>query len=667
MAVGAQLAEQTRSLAQLIPAAWQTVQSYLDRIALGGPVEEWISRLGSRQRIMPSLGRLAASVGNGIVVVPMGGIYLAAQPKLYTEGLLKLIPAQNRALAAEALEESGGALGLWLKGRLVSMALVGLLTWLGLSLIGVPSALSLALLSGLLEFIPFFGPIIGSIPAVLIAFGSSPQAPTWTALLYLFVQQLEGKLLGGGIHSGLMSTRRNLQLPVGVGCSGEPIATRCVATSSSPRWTRSWRSLLSTTNCSSPISRRASARIRAPEVKRKAEGPVQIEGSFYDDWPSRLPEPPSYAGSIETEYRGRTSGSGDRSQHSLLALCLRNRACGKLFDPDERGLQGIRGPDPEPAFQITGREARLPQRDFGRDIGRICLPSRYPLEPTRLGSFEPQAQEGNAGPRCHTRYGLALVDSGEYRVGNYRLAGGDRVGCEAVQPIVDPLRAFSGITACWKTALGSHACHPLAEHVTAQNARTGRPPDAAAKGAGDRRFASARKTADGNEARFDRVQQIQSESEERARLVVAVRGLARPFRLGGAHMGPDRGAERQEQWHESDPSLVNRRKIKIAVEDDIGFAHEAAPPEVHQQEGEIVKHVRGCQFGAEFQAVERRRLTVDQRDVGKMKIAVAMADTASHCPLVEKRSSAVQQHDQLPDQPPCPVWAEPFRKGRHAV
>lgn len=196
--MGAQLADQTRSLTQLIPAAWQTVQAYVERIGLGGPLREWMSQVGSGQGIVSRLGGFAASIGNGIgitLVVLMGGIYVAAQPKLYTDGLLKLIPRKNRRLAAEALGESGAALGLWLKGRLVSMALVGLLTGIGLWLIGVPSALSLALLSALLEFIPFIGPILASIPAVLIAFGHSPQAAIWTALLYLLVQQLEGNVV----------------------------------------------------------------------------------------------------------------------------------------------------------------------------------------------------------------------------------------------------------------------------------------------------------------------------------------------------------------------------------------------------------------------------------------------------------------------------------------
>lgn len=194
--LGAQLADQTRSLTQLIPAALQLVQTHLERFGLGGLLGEWIGSSASGQEAL--LDRFASSISNGILqalLVVTGGIFIAARPNPYIVGLLKLFPPKHRTLGAEALEESGGALTLWLKGRLISMTVVGLLTGLGLWIIGVPSFLSLGLLSALLEFIPYIGPIISAIPAVLIAFGHSQQAAVWTGLLYLLVQQLEGNLV----------------------------------------------------------------------------------------------------------------------------------------------------------------------------------------------------------------------------------------------------------------------------------------------------------------------------------------------------------------------------------------------------------------------------------------------------------------------------------------
>jgi predicted PurR-regulated permease PerM len=193
---GAEIARQTEALQVTLPNAWQSFQARLEAGGWG----EWLQRgLDSFRTGAPaSFGRFALTVTNGIgdtLLVIVGGIYLAARPELYRTGLIKLIPAEHRPLTAAAIEDAGTALKLWLRGRLVSMTVVGVLTAVGLYLIGVPSWLSLGLLSGLLEFIPFIGPIISAVPAVLLALAHSPQAAYWTVGLYFLVQQLEGNVI----------------------------------------------------------------------------------------------------------------------------------------------------------------------------------------------------------------------------------------------------------------------------------------------------------------------------------------------------------------------------------------------------------------------------------------------------------------------------------------
>lgn len=86
-------------------------------------------------------------------------------------------------------------LGAWLRGELILMTVVGLLTYIGLLILGVDSALPLALLAGLLEIIPTFGPTISAIPAVLVALTISPVVAVATGTLYWIVQLLENNLL----------------------------------------------------------------------------------------------------------------------------------------------------------------------------------------------------------------------------------------------------------------------------------------------------------------------------------------------------------------------------------------------------------------------------------------------------------------------------------------
>ena len=195
---GAQVSRQAGALGEMIPQAWTALQARLDLWGLGDAVREWSTGIGAGGGVVANLGNIAVSVGNGLadtLLVIVGGIYLAAQPELYRVGMIKLVPERGRALAAQALEASARGLRLWLLGRMVSMTVVGLLSWVGLVIIGVPSALALGLLAGLLEFVPFIGPVISAVPAILLAFAESPEKAIWTALLFLAIQQFEGNIL----------------------------------------------------------------------------------------------------------------------------------------------------------------------------------------------------------------------------------------------------------------------------------------------------------------------------------------------------------------------------------------------------------------------------------------------------------------------------------------
>jgi hypothetical protein len=98
--------------------------------------------------------------------------HLAAQPRFYVEGLVKLAPKPKRPRVREVIQRVGYVLRWWMIGQLVPMVAIGILTAVGLKLIGVQMWLTLGLLAALFNFIPNFGPMISGVPAVLIAFAS---------------------------------------------------------------------------------------------------------------------------------------------------------------------------------------------------------------------------------------------------------------------------------------------------------------------------------------------------------------------------------------------------------------------------------------------------------------------------------------------------------------
>lgn len=131
----------------------------------------------------------------GLVMVVFLAMYVAADPDLYRRGMLHLVPRRNRERATEVLNAVGDTLRRWLVARLIAMVVVGIVTGLALTALDIRGALALGVLSGLLEFVPFFGPIAGAVPAVGAAMLDSPQKALWVVILYVIVQQLEGSVL----------------------------------------------------------------------------------------------------------------------------------------------------------------------------------------------------------------------------------------------------------------------------------------------------------------------------------------------------------------------------------------------------------------------------------------------------------------------------------------
>lgn len=119
------------------------------------------------------------------------GLYLAVEPRLYRNGLIRLIPLNGRNRAREVVDAVGDTLRGWLIGKIVSMAVVGVATVAGLWLLDIPLALTLGLLAALLTFIPNVGPILSLLPAVLLAFLISPMHAVYVTALYVGIQLVE--------------------------------------------------------------------------------------------------------------------------------------------------------------------------------------------------------------------------------------------------------------------------------------------------------------------------------------------------------------------------------------------------------------------------------------------------------------------------------------------
>ena len=129
-------------------------------------------------------------------------LFLAISPTFYLKGLIILAPIRARPRFQAVLLKVGYTLRWWFFGQLCSMLVIGSLTFIGLKMLGIPLALTLSVLAGLMNFIPNFGPILAAIPAVLLAL--APQdaqvalnysSALYVALWYILIQTAEGNAI----------------------------------------------------------------------------------------------------------------------------------------------------------------------------------------------------------------------------------------------------------------------------------------------------------------------------------------------------------------------------------------------------------------------------------------------------------------------------------------
>ncbi len=190
---GSRISTQLEVLIQRLPAATQNLSKTFPFELVSELVKG--SSIGNLLMSAFSWGTTVFGAVATLVIVIVAGIYIAVSPEIYRSGLVKLFPKPYQAQISATLDDAGEALRLWLGGQLLAMIMVGLLIALGLALVGVPSALALGLIAGVTEFVPIIGPVIGAIPALLLAFTQDWSTVAWTLAVFVVVQQIESNLI----------------------------------------------------------------------------------------------------------------------------------------------------------------------------------------------------------------------------------------------------------------------------------------------------------------------------------------------------------------------------------------------------------------------------------------------------------------------------------------
>jgi len=196
--LGAQVATQFATLRTTLPQAAATAREWLNGSSVGLTLLDLYESAKDGDvpwsRVAVFTTAAVGGIVNAVLILVLG-LYLAAAPRMYYRGFLKLVPEGFRPQVDGAMLAAGRGLRRWLFGQFLSMLAVGVLTALGLFALGMPLALSLGLIAGLLAFVPFFGPIASGILAVVLAFTQGPEQALYVAILCIGIQQVEGFVL----------------------------------------------------------------------------------------------------------------------------------------------------------------------------------------------------------------------------------------------------------------------------------------------------------------------------------------------------------------------------------------------------------------------------------------------------------------------------------------
>lgn len=130
-----------------------------------------------------------------VLTVFIVSFYLLLYHDSFKKSFARLFQSHRQANILKTLDQVNDKLGAWLRGQVILCLFIGFLSWIGLSLIGVPDPLPLALLAGILEIVPTLGPILSAIPAIIVALTISPSLAVIVIGLYIVIQAIENNFL----------------------------------------------------------------------------------------------------------------------------------------------------------------------------------------------------------------------------------------------------------------------------------------------------------------------------------------------------------------------------------------------------------------------------------------------------------------------------------------
>ncbi len=187
------LTENLPQYAVQIQARYPNLMALFGGADLNGVIQTLFSGGGTGSFVTRTVGLFNGLFA--VVTVLVISFYLVAADRGMKKFIHDLVPSAHQNVVMNLIEKIQRKMGLWVVGQIILSVFIFVLTYIGLSILGVKYALFLALIAGLLEVVPYVGPFLAAIPAVFFALIQSPALVIGVIILYIIIQKTEGYVL----------------------------------------------------------------------------------------------------------------------------------------------------------------------------------------------------------------------------------------------------------------------------------------------------------------------------------------------------------------------------------------------------------------------------------------------------------------------------------------
>jgi predicted PurR-regulated permease PerM len=181
---GGELGTQAQDrIARVLETAVQNLLQLFERLLEGGP-----------SALLSGATSIVSTTLQAFLILLASAYFLYDFPR-FTANVRRFVPLRWRPVSNDLISKADRAVGGYLRGQLLITTLLGIMIWIGLSLIGIPLATAISFLAAIFNLVPYLGPIVGTIPAVLLGFTVGPWAALLAVVVFVVANQLEGNVL----------------------------------------------------------------------------------------------------------------------------------------------------------------------------------------------------------------------------------------------------------------------------------------------------------------------------------------------------------------------------------------------------------------------------------------------------------------------------------------